>query len=753
MPTFLKKGDGPMRKMAIFAFSFAAAAALHVYLLSASLGLALGTAVLGAGIVLCFFHSGPVKRLRIAAFGLALGLLWSGGYEYVRIAPLLAQCGTGREITAEICEVPEATEWGCAVISRTEGGKIRLYLDADAADLALGDRVTVTADVDSVLYSAQWNALYYQSRDISLVGRQSGGLSVEKAQRLPLRCWPQYAAAAAGEKLRAIFPEDTGGFVTALLLGDKEGLSYRQKNNMSLSGVSHVVAVSGLHLSILMTALGLFLRRRRLVAIIALPVLWIFAAMVGFTPSVTRAAVMQSFLLLAPILKREYDTPTALGSALLFLLLENPWAIANVSLQLSFGAVAGIVFCTGPSHHWLMGHLAPEGRKLWRPLRRLAASCSAGVATTLGALVFTTPLTALYFGQVSLISVLSNLLLLPLISLCFVLILVALLLGFVYTPLGTLLGGVIAWPLRLFLWAVERLADLPNAAVYTESFYAVLWLLLSYVLLGIFLLGKGRRLLCLLTGLVISLAGMLLFSSLQHGSLKATVLDVGQGQCILLRSGGMTAVVDCGGDQGDPDGEKAARTLLSEGVDAVDVLVLTHYDVDHTCGLEQLLSRVTVETILAPDLDEENREAVLALAARHGVPVELVTADLDVSFSGGTFRVMAPVDPENENVGLCALLSVQEYDILITGDMDAAGERALLRTHVLPDIELLVAGHHGSKYATSEALLAAAAPEAVVISVGDNSFGHPTQEVLDRVAAIGAALWRTDLDGDITITR
>ena len=743
-----------MRRLAIFAFSFGAAAALHVYLLSASLGLCLGAVALGLGLVLCCFRAGAVKRLRIAAFGLALGLLWSGGYEYFRIGPMLAHCGTGQEITAVVSEAPEATSWGSAVVARMEGGRIRLYLDADAAELALGDRVTVTADVDSVLYGEQWNALYYQSKDISLVGRQSCELAIEKAEALPLRLWPQYAAGAVGRKLETIFPEDVRGFVTALLLGDKDGLSYRQKNDMSLSGISHVVAVSGLHLSILVTALTLLIRRRkRLAALIVLPALWFFAAMVGFTPSVTRAAVMQSFLLLAPILKREYDTPTALGSALLFILLENPWAIANVSLQLSFGAVAGIVLCTGPIHRWLLERLAPEGRKLWRPVRRLSASFSASMATTLGALVFTTPLTALYFGQVSLVSVLSNLLLLPLVSLCFVLLLAALLLGFVYTPLGTALGGVIAWGLRLFLGAVAWLAELPHAAVYTDSFYVVLWLLLCYVLLGVFLLGKGRRPAFLLGGLAVSLAGVLLFSSLRTGDLRATVLDVGQGQCILLCCGDMTAVVDCGGDQGDADGEKAARTLLAEGVDRVDVLVLTHYDGDHTCGLEQFLSRVTVETILAPDLGVEEQEAVLALAAQYGAPVELVTADLEVQFSGGTLQVMAPVDPKNQTAGLCALLSVQEYDILITGDLDAAGERALLRTHALPDIELLVAGHHGSKYATSEALLTAVTPEAVVISVGRNSYGHPTPEMLDRAAAIGATVWRTDLDGDIIITR
>lgn len=116
-------------------------------------------------------------------------------------------------------------------------------------------------------------------------------------------------------------------------------------------------------------------------------------------------------------------------------------------------------------------------------------------------------------------------------------------------------------------------------------------------------------------------------------------------------------------------------------------------------------------------------------------------------------QVFAPVYGDEKNVGLSALLSVQEYDILITGDMDTSAELALLRTHSLPDLELLVAGHHGSRYATSDTLLRATMPETVVISVGENHFGHPAQEVLDRIAAIGAAVVRTDLDGDIIIMR
>ena len=135
------------------------------------------------------------------------------------------------------------------------------------------------------------------------------------------------------------------------------------------------------------------------------------------------------------------------------------------------------------------------------------------------------------------------------------------------------------------------------------------------------------------------------------------------------------------------------------------------------------------------------------------MPYRFIAQDTVLPADGGTLSLFAPTDGSAKNASLAALLSAQEYDILVTGDMSSAQERELLQTHTLPDLEVLVAGHHGSKTSTSEELLLATAPDIVLISVGKNSYGHPTPEVLARIAAIGAAVYRTDRNGDITILR
>ena len=230
---------------------------------------------------------------------------------------------------------------------------------------------------------------------------------------------------------------------------------------------------------------------------------------------------------------------------------------------------------------------------------------------------------------------------------------------------------------------------------------------------------------------------------------------MGQGQCIIAQCSGQTVLIDCGGDDGDANGEAVARKLLMSGETRVDALILTHFDEDHMCGMAQLMRRLDVAAIYVPDIQqgEENRAIALKLAEDEGAEIHFVTLESALAFGTGEITLYPPTSYRAENASLSALLSFEEYDILITGDMTSQEERQLLRKYDFPDVEVLFAGHHGSKHSTSEELLEEILPETVIICVGKNSYGHPTQEVLDRIAHIGAQVYRTDLHGDITITR
>lgn len=238
-----------------------------------------------------------------------------------------------------------------------------------------------------------------------------------------------------------------------------------------------------------------------------------------------------------------------------------------------------------------------------------------------------------------------------------------------------------------------------------------------------------------------------------QSALDALVLDVGQGQSVILASGGQFALVDCGSSNSWKNpGETAARQLLSMGCRRLDCLLLTHYDKDHISGVTGLLARLKVDTLLVPEAEnsEELQNAVFAAAKENGVTVHFVTAEERMDFGQGTLTVFPPLGDAGDNErGLTVLASVEDQDFLITGDMNSATEKKLLEVYDIPDIEGLVAGHHGSKYSTSQELLETLMPETVCVSVGSNSYGHPAGETLVRLARQGCGIYRTDMHGTI----
>ena len=248
------------------------------------------------------------------------------------------------------------------------------------------------------------------------------------------------------------------------------------------------------------------------------------------------------------------------------------------------------------------------------------------------------------------------------------------------------------------------------------------------------------------------------FNALQfeRGSLYVTALDVGQGESVALLSRRHGVLVDCGSSNSYISaGDVAADYFLSAGIRRLDAVVLTHYHADHANGLALLLARVGVDTLYLPDIAEENGEktAVLALSERYGVEVRYVTGETQTAVGEASLTLYPPVGEGGENeLGLTILCSAGEFDTLITGDMDSKTERALLDAYPLPDIEVLLVGHHGSRYSTSEELLETVTPEVGVVSVGSNSYGHPTRDALLRLTDAGVTVYRTDLQGNIYIT-
>ena len=252
------------------------------------------------------------------------------------------------------------------------------------------------------------------------------------------------------------------------------------------------------------------------------------------------------------------------------------------------------------------------------------------------------------------------------------------------------------------------------------------------------------------------LAGALALTRLPAACSRLTVtaLDVGQGSSTALLSGWHTCLVDCGGDGPDNAGDVAADYFASLGLIHLDVLVLTHFDEDHVNGVPQLLERMSVDTVAVPRADAASGRLELLLPCLQAEGTELIYVEeiTRMELGPSTLTLYPPLGSGTSNEeGLFALCSNGDFDALITGDADAFVEKMLVKYYDVPDLELLVAGHHGSSGSTSEELLDALRPELVLISCGYNSYGHPAPETLERLARREVLTYRTDTMGTVSI--
>ena len=752
-----------MRVLATVGFSFAAGLFLTLlpwdgWQLYAAGALALASllwALLGRG-------TPHLRRVLLVLLPLMVSLLYFSAYRALVRQPVQALCGGEHDFSAAVCDWPEATEHGAKVTIRLHGllgAKAVYYGDDDLLSLRPGDALSGTAWWNDVAAIGDGDLRQFSSRGVYALLYDRDTLTVQPAPDMPLGYVPQYAAKALRDKLAQLWDDPSVlGFLTAELTGDKSLLPESDYVAMQETGLAHIFAVSGLHCAFLVTLLSLLIppTHRRTLCAVASAVLVFYMLLTGLSPSVARACVMQLFLLSAPLFRRGSDPLTSLAAALTVILLVNPYAVGSVSLQLSFAATLGMVLLSGRLYKsftcWYRGRN--------RAVRAALSFLAANLAATLGALVFTAPLTAYYFNILSLVAPLAGLLAVPAAGYAFMSAFVSALLGLVWTPLGHLAGYVPLLLVKYILWVAHLLLAVPYHAVYFTNVYLRVWLLYVYAaFLGCAVTPDGKRKYALASALtVLTLAACLWLNSRwqQYGAFRAAVLDVGQGESVALCSGSEAALVDCGSSNSYVDaGSVAADALQSAGIRRLSAVIVTHYHADHTNGLTEVLTRLPVDTLYLPDIEDEYgvRDRLVSLAAHQGADVVFVTEPARIALGEAVLTVYPPLLTTGDlnEQGLTALATAGDFDLLITGDMAGQTEQLLAQTYPLPDVEVLVVSHHGSRYSSDESFLRAITPDNAVISVGDNRYGHPAEETLRRLQAVGATVWRTDQQGSIRI--
>ncbi len=685
--------------------------------------------------------------LALACFGFAL-------WNQLILRPAEQLAGKEGRVEATVLDYPLPASYGESLTVRIGRVKCRLYLD-DASGLEPGQRIAVDARLR--LTEERTGESYHLSAGLPLFAYGKGQAQVLGKAGKQWLYFPAKLGKRLRDHIRAAFDEDTSPFLTAILTGERIGINGDRffYSMMREAGVLHCIAVSGMHLSFLVSFLAILLGRGKHSSLICIPVILLFMAVTGFTPSVVRAGIMQLAVCGAVLLDRYYDNHSALALALAVLSAINPYATHNAGLLLSFLSTLGILLFYEKLNKSLFS--APKAWEKKLPGRIIGYGRSS-LAVSLSALILTLPVTAVCFGQIPLLGPLANLLILWAVTLCFGFALVSALLGFVWMPAAVIVGWPARWLVKYIRLVVITLGRLPFASLYPQNEMLALWLVCLYLLMAAFrfLPGMEHRLRGFFLAAAITLAfscaaGAVLY---RQDRLDTAVLDVGQGQCAVLTGKDFTLVADCGSTNASEDpGDTAARYLLSRGRRKVDALILSHFHTDHMNGAEELLRRLPVGMLLVPPPESEEARALLAFAEDRGTEVVVVSEELqEFSFGGLCAVIVPPLGNVGDNEEcLCTLFTVDDYDVLMTGDASKATELRLLERLAIPDTELILAGHHGSAHSCSEALLAAAAPDAAVVSVGRNNYGLPSEEALARLSAAGAAIYRTDRAGTVEV--
>lgn len=567
---------------------------------------------------------------------------------------------------------------------------------------------------------------------------------------------------------------------SALSIGETGDISDQTRLNFQRAGLSHLLAVSGLHLGTVAIGLYLFLSFllcrirpaalridvRRIAAALVIPAVGFYVLLVGARLPSIRASVVIFCFLVAIIIRRKSDSLNVLSAAWLLVLGLWPQSLFDTSFQLSFAAAFSVVFFAPRWAEALGASFSSDknGTGFFRRARdRILQLALVSVAATVG----TAPVVVWHFHQVSLSGLLSNLLAVPLASwlvvpvgiVSAVLLVFSSTLSAVVASLGIWLSQGLVWLANLFsapVWASFNVANL--GAVSLLAWYS-LWLA------SIKLHMRKMRFVAGLAALTV--CGSLTWQALDSmfsEELRFTAIDVGQGDCLLLRfPGGDAWLVDGGGTYSgryDVGMGTVAPALWALGVDHLDVIVATHRDPDHVGGLASVLKLFHPRELWSSaPLDEDAFSRPLAqAAASRGTKLRLLHSGVHLKkIEGVSIKVLWPPKEaegleENER-SLVLRLSYGKRSVLLTGDLEKDGERGLVNSGVILRSDILKVGHHGSRNASSKEFINIVKPSLAVISVGArNHFGLPTPEVLQRLHAAGVRVLRTDMDGQITVS-
>ena len=576
------------------------------------------------------------------------------------------------------------------------------------------------------------------------------------------------------------------GIIGAIILGDKIDLDSDIKELYSVSGIAHILAISGLHISFIGMAIYRLLRRRfrfLFSAAVSIPVVLSFGIMSGFGISTIRAIIMFILKIIGEVLGRKYDAITAISLAGLVLLVQNPFVVCNSGFQMSFGAIIAIVL------------ILPIVEEILNTDNKIIKVLSANFTISL----VMNPILAWNYYELPTFSFLLNIVVVPLMSV----VIVSSIAGIFCSCIMFGFGKVVIFPgcgileLYTFLCNIINKSSVASIVVGQPK---VTIIIVYYAILLVVLFGlknirtkytraeKERNIIKKETGLVLEkkakkerrikgqnvklrlacIAGFLLLNCLiyyiPNPGFYITFINVGQGDGILIHGDNGTKVMVDGGSTSEKQVAKNCIVpyLKAEGIGTIDYSIITHTDKDHISGILEILennnsNRIRIKNLVMPDINmkDDTYNELIEKAKLKKINVLYIKKGDTLSLGKTKIKCIYPetTTTASDKNDYCTVLSVKNKTskILLTGDISKEIEEKI-KDDIEENYTVLKVAHHGSNYSSSEKFLKKVNPKYSIISVGkNNSYGHPGNETMERLRKQGGVIYRTDEKGGITI--
>jgi len=559
--------------------------------------------------------------------------------------------------------------------------------------------------------------------------------------------------------VKMCLPKEQAALLSGMLIGYTEDMSDEVANAFSDAGLSHLTAVSGMNIAFIVFPLVFLFKKmhlsQKISNIITIGILILFLFITGFSPSVARAVIMAVIILVGQLLKRETEIFTSISFALILLLIYNPYTLFDIGFQLSFAATLSLVLF----YKYIKSKL---------DFKFLPSLVSDVLAATISAQLGVVLISAMYFNKISIISLISNLLVVPLVEVLTILGIVMVLVGQIAIIPAEFLGLVCNTFLSFILYVAKISSQIPFAVVKIAT-PSIPFLMIYYIAILYFFWIRPTfeiKLKPKYYALALSLI-LIIFSSMYFlpKDMRLVFIDVGQGdsqlvvtssgKAMLIDGGGFASMTDLTRNMGD---YTVVPFLYDYGITKLDLVVSTHGDDDHLQGLLTVFKEIKVDNLIIPyNMDLEPYRSLLELAGKQNTATRACKAGDIIKLDNDTnIKVLNPIEgikynksPEN-NGAIVFKLNYKDVNILFTGDIEKEAEKILLDNNADLKADILKVSHHGSKTSTTEEFLNATDPKIAVISVGkNNNFGHPAESVIERLQNKSVKILRTDIHGTI----